>query len=458
MSRPIFYLLTLGCPKNQVDSRQIKGMLTEKGYALTEAPQAADIILVNTCGFVDEAKEESINAILRLARYKELGSCRLLVVLGCLAQRYGKELAAALPEVDFFFGVSDWARLTETLAGQWEGPAGGAGDRRLIIGRPERYLFSNQWALNQTGVEEPAGYVKIAEGCDNHCTFCVIPRIRGSYRSRPPEDILAEVAERVRRGMREAVLIAQDTGAYGRDSRPAGSLAGLLRLLSDVDGLTRIRIMYCYPEGVNDELLAAMRHPKVCPYLDLPLQHVDDGVLRRMGRPLDGGRSRQILTGLRQRVPGLAIRSTFMVGFPGETPAAFQSLLDFLAEYQLERVGFFAFSPQPGTAAAKLPGQVAAAEKERRLALAQSLQSEILARLEGRRVGQTLDVFIDRALREEKGVWHYEGRTCRDAPEVDGAVNFRGPASLPAGSIASVRITHSQDYLLLGEMVDESGQ
>jgi ribosomal protein S12 methylthiotransferase len=457
MKKTLLHLMTLGCPKNQVDSRQIQGMLLEKGYAFTDSPQDAEIIFLNTCGFVDEAKEESIQAILELSRWKQEGRLRFLVVLGCLVQKYGRELAAALPEVDLFLGVTDWVKLQAHIEGLLAGPGiGSPRKKRVQVGSPSQHLFSNQWALH--GPEEPAGYVKIAEGCNHHCTFCVIPQIRGAYRSRPPESIRDEVAARVARGLREAILIAQDTGPYGKDLAPASSLAELLRELCAIDGLERLRIMYCYPEGVDAALLEAMKHPKVCPYLDMPLQHVDDGLLRRMARPQSSGQLKAVIAGLREAIPDIVIRTTLMVGFPGETPEAFQALLDFLAEYRLERVGFFAFSPQPGTPAAKLPDQIPEKEKERRLALAQQKQSEILAQWQSSLIGRVLPVFIDERAAGKAGLWDYEGRTCWDAPEIDGLVAFSGRARCSPGQSVKVRITHSRDYLLSGEIADESCQ
>lgn len=448
--------MTLGCPKNQVDSRQIQGMLLEKGYVFTNSPQEAEIILLNTCGFVDDAKEESIQAILDLSRWKKKGRCRYLIVLGCLVQKYGDELAEALPEVDLFLGVTDWVKLqahldalASTLGGKREG-------QRLQIGSPDQHLFSNEWAMQSA--EEPCGYVKIAEGCDHHCTFCVIPQIRGGYRSRPLNSIKEEVAARVAKGLREAVLVAQDTGAYGRDLTPAASLAELLQELCAIQGLERVRIMYCYPEGVDEALLEAMKHPKVCPYLDMPIQHVDDTVLRTMARPISSSRLKDVITSLRRHIPDIVIRTTLMVGFPGETEKAFQALLEFLEEFHLERVGFFAFSPQPGTPAEKLPNQIAEAEKERRLELAQEKQSQVLEQWHDSLVGKVLSVFIDERDREKADLYHYEGRTCWDAPEIDGLVTFSSKELLSPGQLVDVRITHSRDYILSGEIANESSQ
>ena len=451
MRMPLLYLETLGCPKNQADSRQIRGMLAASGYAFTPAPQDAEVILVNTCGFIDDAKEESIGAILRLSLWKKKGRCRMLAVIGCMVQKYGGELETALPEVDLFLGIRDWKDLP-LFIGQGANPAqGGTGrTQKLYVSLPEGDDYRIDWSLAEA--ESPAGYVKIAEGCDHRCTFCVIPQIRGGYRSRRPETIVGEVTLRVANGLREAVLVAQDTGAYGRDLEPAYTLAGLIGRLATIEGLERIRIMYCYPEEVDDGLIAAMRDPKVCSYIDMPIQHVDDDILRRMGRPADSRRIKDVFDKLRESLPGIAIRTTLMVGFPGETEESFRSLLDFLEEYRPERVGFFAFSPQPGTPAETMPDQVPEEEKERRLAVAQETRDRLMARRSDTQVGQTLRIIIDEETGMDKDGYYYEGRSCLDAPEIDGLVSFRCADRLFPGQLVDVRITHSRDYLLSGEV------
>ncbi|MCL1849638.1 MAG: 30S ribosomal protein S12 methylthiotransferase RimO [Clostridiales bacterium] len=475
----------MGCPKNQADSRQIQGMLAEAGFGFTHEPQEAEVILLNTCGFIDEAKEESIDAILRLAQWKEDGQCRRLVVTGCLVQKYGEELLEAIPEADLFLGVADWDALlgdvrayaaasstdTSNLAANSlaanslaasnadQGAAGqGATDRarRLQAGSPDRDLYRNEWAV--AGEETPAGYIKIADGCDHYCTFCVIPQIRGRYRSRTPGSILQEAADRAANGLREAVLVAQDTGAYGRDLEPASSLAELIGGLTAIDGLQRIRVMYCYPEAVDDALIQAMKHPKVCPYLDMPLQHVDDDLLKRMGRPLGAAGLKAVIRRLREAIPGIAIRTTMMVGFPGETEAAFDKMMAFLDEYRLERVGFFAFSPQPGTPAERMPGQIPQETKEQRLAEAMGRQEELMASWHASMVGKTIEVCIDGEAGRDGAAIHYEGRSRWDAPEIDGIVCFSSALRFAPGQTVQIKITHSRDYLLFGEIHDESSQ
>lgn len=449
------YIKTMGCPKNQVDSRQMAGMLRQDGFCLVDAPQAAEIIILNTCGFVDAAKEESIEAILELAQYKSIGQCQQLIMVGCLVQKYGAELAEALPEVDMFLGTSDWTHLVQYIEQQKKQQ----GYNRLTVGRPEEYLFNNEWSLDMLAAEPHTGYVKIAEGCDHRCAYCVIPMLRGVYRSRPKEDIVFEVKERVKAGLREAVLIAQDTGCYGKDLKPRETLASLLRALCEIEDLRWIRIMYCYPEEVTQDLLEAMQHEKVCAYIDMPIQHVSDSVLLAMGRPLSSAKLKEKIQMIRQALPEVFIRTTLMVGFPGETQENFAEMLDFLKEYKLERAGFFAFSPQPGTRAEKMPGQVPEPEKERRLNLAQSIQAEILAEKEGTLIGRVVWVMVDgRADTDtgEQAVVLWEGRTQWDAPEIDGLVIFRGNSLLKPGDLVPVRITHSHEFTLLGELVHES--
>ncbi|MCL1804454.1 MAG: 30S ribosomal protein S12 methylthiotransferase RimO [Clostridiales bacterium] len=453
MGRPLLFLETLGCPKNQADSRQVRGKLLEEGYAFTDEPQDAEIILLNTCGFIDEAKEESIQAILRLSRWKKKGRCRFLAVMGCLPQKYGSELEEALPEADLLLGVNDWEALSKRLGEYAERKAPAV---KPEIMPPEPGLYRARWSVMEKS--SPADYIKIAEGCHHRCTFCAIPQIRGGYRSRTPEDIIAEAAARAAHGLREAVLVAQDTGAYGRDLHPASSLAELVGSLCAVEGLLRIRIMYCYPEEVSDELIEAMKHPKVCPYLDMPMQHVDDDVLRRMGRGLGSEELKGAVRRLRESLPEVAIRTTLMVGFPGETEEAFRSLLGFLDEYRLERVGFFAFSPQPGTPAESLPGQVDEEIKERRLEAAQLKQARILAQRNDSLVGRVIPVMIDEETGMSAGRRYYEGRGPWDAPEIDGLVGFGSEEALAQGCLVNVRITHSGDYILSGEIADEPCQ
>ncbi|MCL2166032.1 MAG: 30S ribosomal protein S12 methylthiotransferase RimO [Clostridiales bacterium] len=460
MNYPLLYLETLGCPKNQADSRQICAMFYQRGYPLSPDPQEAEVILLNTCGFIDEAKEESIDTILQLSGWKEKGRCRVLIVFGCMVQKYRDEMEKSLPEADAYFGVNEepalFAYIDRYMAQAGPLPAARAPAPDFLQAGHFADSYYRAWPAYYE--EEPAGYIKIAEGCSHHCTFCVIPQIKGSYRSRTPASIIEEAAGRAAKGLKEIILVAQDTGAYGRDLSPASSLAELVTMLTAIDAIERIRILYCYPEGIDEALIQAMRHPKVCPYLDMPIQHIDDGVLRRMGRPMDSRQIKRVIDRLREEVPDIAIRTTCLLGFPGESAEAFQSLMDFLEEYRLERVGFFAFSPQPDTIAAQMPNQVPDDEKERRLAIAQEKRDLLLRGRLDELVGRILCVLIDEKSAEDDKLYYYEGRSAWDAPEIDATVSFSSRRRLSPGQIVSVRITHSMDYILSGEIADESCQ
>ncbi|MCL2122392.1 MAG: 30S ribosomal protein S12 methylthiotransferase RimO [Clostridiales bacterium] len=460
MNDPLLYLETLGCPKNQADSRQISAIFNQRGYVLSPDPQEAEVILLNTCGFIDEAKEESIHAILQLSNWKEKGRCRVLIVFGCMVQKYREEMEEFLPEADAYFGVNEepalFAYIDRYTAQAYPIPATQAPTPEFM--QANYFADSYYRALPPSYREEPAGYIKIAEGCSHPCTFCVIPQIKGGYRSRKPASICAEAADRAAKGLKELILVAQDTAAYGRDLSPASSLAELVTSLTAIEDLERIRILYCYPEGIDEALIQAMKHPKVCPYLDMPIQHIDDALLQQMGRPMDSRQIKRVIHRLREAVPDIALRTTCLLGFPGESAEAFQSLMDFLEAYRLERVGFFAFSPQPDTLAGQMPNQVPADEKERRLAVAQGKRDLLLRGRLDELVGRTLSILIDEKSGEDENLYYYEGRSVWDAPEIDAVVSFSSRHRLRPGQIVSVKITHSKDYILSGEIADESCQ
>jgi ribosomal protein S12 methylthiotransferase len=475
-------LVTLGCPKNIADSRQIRGMLGEAGFVFSENADEADVWVVNTCGFVDSAKEESIRAILELAGRKGDRRGRRLIVTGCLVQKYGEELAAELPEVDLFLGTGSLPELAAFLTGEAEtaetetatgvaemsaaaadvpvpgwpgrssGESGGSRDR-LRAGPPEAYLFEDRWI---SGAGQKCGhveYVKIAEGCNHICTYCVIPTMRGRYRSRSMDSILREAETLVSGGCREMILVAQDTSIYGKDIGEEQALRRLLEELEKIRELEWIRLLYYYPEGLGDDLLDWMaRSKKLCAYLDLPFQHISDPILKRMGRPVSSGEIYRLIDRVRGAVPGIILRSTFIVGFPGETEARFQELLDFLAETRLDRAGFFVFSPQPGTPAAAMPDPVDSEIKEDRLFRAESLQGGILKMKQGALIGRNLEVMTDRrAEGEHSDLW--EGRTRGDAPDIDGLVYFISNGRHQPGEIQQIHITHTQDFALIGELI-----
>lgn len=495
-------LVSLGCAKNRVDSEVMLGLLREAGYGITADPAEADVIIVNTCGFIGPAKKESIDTILEMAQFKRevgdgRGHARALLVGGCLAQRYPEELAAELPEVDVFFGTNEVdkvVRLVEAaLAGRGgnerrEGGEKGEreeteetdrrGERdergeqgepvgrspRVTVTRVPRFLYDDTMP-RVLSTPAPTAYVKIAEGCDHACAFCIIPRLRGKLRSRPPDSVLREARGLAEQGVQELVLVAQDVTAYGKDLYGEPKLATLLRELDRVEGLRWIRLLYTYPTSITDELLAAVAElPKVCKYIDLPLQHADDRVLERMrrlgrGNGVAGRRAdlERLVDRIRRRIPGVALRTSFIVGFPGETDEAFGRLLEFMREMEFDHAGVFAYSREEGTVAALYPDQVPAAVKRARRAEAMRLQQAISLGRRRARVGQEVPVVVERF--DPPGRGRLIGRTEWQAPEVDGKVFIRvpgketaGPGAAP-GQFARVRLTGARPYDWLAELV-----
>ena len=438
--------ISLGCPKNQVDTDYMIGLAEEAGFTVTARPEEADILVINTCSFIESATQESIDTILEFAAYKK-GRCRLLVVAGCLPQRYGRKLEKTLPEVDLWLGTGEYARLPELIRAALAQKEG----EKYFAAAPAGWLPPAMHArpLTTTG---PYAYVKIAEGCDHHCLFCIIPQLKGKYRSREPESIEAEVAALLQRGVKEIILVAQDTTAYGQDSGGAYNLASLLARLDRLAGDFWLRLLYTYPALITDELLATMARAKhVCRYLDIPLQHVSDRVLKRMGRPGSQAEIRDLIAKVRRVLPGVAIRSTFILGYPGETEEDFQELLAFLAEVKLDWVGVFPYYREEGTAAARLPEQVHPATKKRRARMVlEQQQAHSLAQNQAF-VGRELLVLLEEEI--EPGYWR--GRSYREAPEIDGLVRVEvtGPhrAELKAGSFVPVRIEAATPYELTGK-------
>lgn len=428
-------IASLGCAKNLVDTEQILGRLGEAGYAVTDEPREADVLLVNTCGFIQAAKEESLETVLSLAATKGHGRCRALVLVGCLAQRYGERLWRELPEVDAVVGTGEYDRLPAIL----ERVLGG--ERVLAVGAAG-YLPEEAPRLVTTG---PAtAYLKIAEGCDHACAFCAIPLMRGGFRSRSLESVVREARALASAGVRELILVAQDTTAYGRDRYGKPVLSELLHRLAEVPELVWVRFLYGHPSHVPDGLLTAMaEEPKVVKYLDLPLQHASAAVLRRMRRPGNGDVYLKLLEKVRTAIPGLVLRSTFIVGFPGETEDDFAELVDFLRAAKLEHAGFFAYSPEEGTDAARLRGRVPAPVAEERLEEAQRVQRRISAAHQRARQGGRERILVERA-----GTRTVEGRSVREAPEVDGRVVLRGRAQ--AGSFVWGRIERTTAYDAFG--------
>ena len=432
--------VSLGCNKNRVDTESALGVLKDHGYEITSSPEAADILLVNTCGFIGPAKEESINTILDMAEYKKSGRCRLLVVTGCLAQRYEKELLEELPEIDLLLGVNQYARLPELISQAMQG-------RRISSCKDDLGYFEQERVLTTPFY---SAYIRIGEGCSNRCAFCAIPLIRGPYRSREESAVLDEIRRLVDAGVREHILVAQDTTRYGSDRGERHALPGLLRRAAEIDGVTWLRTLYCYPDETNEELLDVLaEHPKVCSYLDLPVQHISPDILRRMRRR---GTREDILNCVRgARERNLTLRTSLIVGFPGETEDQFKELLDFVEASEFDRLGAFMFSPEENTPAADMPDQIPEEVKQERLDRLMTLQQGISLKRNQARVGTEETVLItDISAAEGTAL----GRSSREVPEEDGQIllRFRGPA--PAtGSFVSARITGAEPYDLMGELL-----
>jgi ribosomal protein S12 methylthiotransferase len=445
------HLLTLGCPKNLVDSELMLGALANAGYEISTDPASAQVLIVNTCAFIETAKKESIAAIIEAAELKANTPGLRLVVAGCMAQRYGAELAKELPEVDIFVGTGNFLELPELLRRTeppWPRPYEKAGDAVPYLGGAHLLPRSDS-ARIVTG-NFFTTYLKISEGCDHKCAFCIIPRIRGAHESRPLNDIVEEAQRLSEGGVREINLIAQDLTAYGRDLRPRSSLGELLTRLSEIETLSWIRLLYCYPNFVTDALLEAVANlPKVVKYIDMPLQHADDSVLRAMRRERSSEALCRLLHRIRSRVPQLALRTSFIVGFPGETEQAFGRLLDFVHEQEFDHVGVFTYSREEGTAAYDLSGQVPEREKHWRRARLMEAQAEISLRHNRALVGKEIEVLVEGQIAGR--ATRMRGRTSWQAPEIDGMVLLRGEAE--PGEFVRARVKRALTYDLVAETV-----
>lgn len=438
-------MVSLGCPKNRVDTEIMLGLLASAGYQITPSAAEAEVMVINTCGFITPAKEEAIKAILEAAGLKKEGRLKALLVAGCLAQRYGDQLLAAMPEIDGVIGPG----AIGSVAGLLEEAL--AGGRPRAVGSPE-YDYGRVMPRLATTPAHWA-YVKIAEGCSNRCAYCAIPGIRGNLRSRPLEVLEAEVGELVGRGVREVILVAQDTTAYGIDLYGRRQLAGLLEQLA-ARGPDWIRVMYCHPAGFTPDLIGIIRRGEnICRYVDLPLQHISGDILKKMNRPGKPGEIRDLIARLRDSIPGLTLRTTFMVGFPGEGEAEFEELYSFVGETRFERLGVFKYSPEEGTPAALIPDTVPEEVKEERRSLLMALQRSISTSSNRAMVGSRVKVLVD-GKKPGRGKL-YIGRTEGDAPEVDGGVLFSaGPGGAAPGQFVTVRATGAFDYGLRGVMAE----
>jgi ribosomal protein S12 methylthiotransferase len=441
------HILSLGCPKNLADSELMLGALVGAGFQITLDPGDAQVLVVNTCAFIESAKKESIDAILEAGRVKQESRGRRLVVAGCLAQRYGDELREQLPEVDIFVGTGNFLDLPDLLR-RTE-----TAESRPVPYRGAAHLLPSSSAPRVKTGDFFSAYLKISEGCDHKCAFCIIPKIRGRHESRVMEDVVTEARSLVEGGVREINLIAQDLTAYGRDLRPRSSLAELLRELDRIEDLRWIRLLYCYPNFVSDELLEAIAElPRVVKYIDMPLQHADDQVLRAMRRERSVGSLQSLLGRIRRRIPGVFLRSSFIVGFPGETEKAFDRLMDFVREEQFDRVGVFTYSREENTAAHEMQYQVPERIKRERRAALMELQADISLEKNRSLIGREFEVLVEGAM--EGRATRIRGRMSGQAPEIDGMTLLKGEGH--PGEFVRARIDKALSYDLVGEVTGEN--
>lgn len=442
------YFISLGCDKNLVDSEVMLGLLDDAGFHIVDDEMTADVIVINTCCFIHDAKEESIETILECAQYKNTGRLKALVVTGCLAQRYRDEILEEIPEVDVILGASSYDGIVSAIASALKG-------EKITVDKGVDYLPETAGKrLVTTG--QYTAYLKIAEGCDKCCTYCIIPKMRGKYRSIPMAQVLQTARQLVADGAVELNLVAQEITVYGMDIDGRKHLPELLRELCRIDGLRWIRLLYCYPEEITDELIEVMAtEPKICHYIDMPIQHSEDAVLKRMGRRTTRAELEAIVGKLKARIPDIAIRTTLITGFPAETEEEYESLYRFVNEMEFDRLGVFPYSAEEGTPAAVMPQQIAEAVKEQRRDELMELQQAISYEKAETMVGKEIEVLIEGYLYQNDV---YIGRSYKDAPKVDGQVFVTSPEELLSGDMIPVRITGFEEYDLIGERVYESAE
>ncbi|MBM6736836.1 MULTISPECIES: 30S ribosomal protein S12 methylthiotransferase RimO [Clostridia] len=435
--------ISLGCDKNLVDSEVMIGLLADRGYQMTDDETQADVIVINTCCFIHDAKEESIQTILEMAEYKKTGTLKALIVTGCLAQRYQNEILEEIPEVDEVLGTTSYDKIVDAIQEALEGKSG------VRIGDIDALPLPETKRLVTTGGH--FAYLKIAEGCDKHCTYCIIPKIRGNYRSVPMERLVKEAQALAEDGVKELILVAQETTIYGVDLYGEKSLHRLLRELCKISGIRWIRILYCYPEEIDDNLIQVMKEePKICHYLDLPIQHASTEILGRMGRRTSREDLEEIIGKLRREIPDIAIRTTLITGFPGETKEQHEELMDFVDQMEFDRLGVFTYSPEEGTPAAEMEDQIPEEVKEDRQAELMELQQEIAFDLAEDMIGREVLVMIEGKVADENA---YVGRTYKDAPNVDGLIFVNTDEELMSGDFARVKVTGAAEYDLIGELM-----
>ena len=435
--------VSLGCDKNLVDSEVMLGLLASHGHQMVDSEEEADVIVVNTCCFINDAKEESVQTILEMAEYKKDGSIKALIVTGCLAQRYKQEIMDEIEEVDAVLGTTSYDKIVEVINEALQG------HKSLELTDIDVLPTVESKRLVTTGGH--FAYLKIAEGCDKHCTYCIIPKIRGNFRSVSMERLIKEARDLVDQGVKELILVAQETTLYGIDLYGKKSLHVLLKELCKIGGLRWIRILYCYPEEITDELIQVMKEEdKICNYLDIPIQHASDGVLKRMGRRTSKQQLIDIVKKLREEIPDIALRTTLITGFPGETKEQHEELMEFVDEMEFDRLGVFTYSPEEDTPAATMPDQIEESIKEDRQAELMELQQEIAFDLAERMIGKEVIVMFEGKVADENV---YVGRTYMDAPNVDGLIFVETNEELMSGDFAKVRITGALEYDLIGELI-----
>lgn len=435
--------ISLGCDKNLADSEEMLGLLTGKGHEIVDSEEEAEVIVINTCCFIHDAKEESIENILEMAEYKKAGTCKVLIVTGCMAQRYKEEIIEEIPEVDAVLGTTSYMDILKAIDEACEGRH--FQEFRDINELPED---SGRRVLTTGG---HYGYLKIAEGCDKHCTYCIIPSLRGRFRSVPQERLIAQAEHMAEQGVKELILVAQETTMYGTDLYGKKTLHLLMKELCKIKGIRWIRVLYCYPEEIYDELIQTIKEePKICHYLDLPIQHANDEILKRMGRRTTKQELIDIISKLRREIPDIALRTTLITGFPGETKEQHEELMEFVDEMEFDRLGVFTYSPEEDTAAARMEGQIEEEVKEERQAELMELQQEIAFDTAENMVGKEVLVMIEGKVADENA---YVGRTYRDAPNVDGLIFVNTEEELMSGDFAKVKVSGAVDYDLIGGLI-----
>lgn len=437
--------ISLGCDKNLVDTEIMLGMLVQKGYTITDDEEEADVVVVNTCCFINDAKQESINTLLEMAELRKSGGVKALIAAGCLAQRYSDEIQTEIPEVDVIVGTTAIDRITDAIAEALSGNI-----KKHIEDINKKPVYDRKRIVTTGG---HFAYLKIAEGCDKHCSYCIIPKVRGNYRSIPMESLIAEARELAVFGAKELILVAQETTLYGVDLYGKKSLPELLRKLCEIEGIYWIRILYCYPEEITQELIDTMKtEPKICHYLDIPIQHASDRILKRMGRRTTSRELEEIVSKLRAEIPDICLRTTLITGFPGETAEDHESLMEFIDEMEFDRLGVFPYSPEENTPAALFEDQIEDEIKLERQADLMELQQEIAFEKAQDMVGAHLTVMVEGKVPDENA---YAARSYKDAPNVDGYVFIQTSEELMTGDFVPVKITGSYEYDLIGEIDNE---